>query len=169
MLPLAGTCASWSSVTYSIEETFRSMRCVGFSAAANAGCCSLSGSLSARIGPASTTTASTLRSRPSDSVCSRGAGVGCGSISAHHAPRSIHSGASATHDIRCARSALMPHRIAVHATPSSRYGGRSHTAFASTIPSANNHAAWKIGRSPQEGVFAPGRASAPRVGPGVAD
>ena len=88
--PSVAACASLASFTTSTVATRTSIRCDGSVAEASSTFCSSS----VRIGPASTTVPSTERNNPSESLTSSGAGAGCGSISPHHAPSSIHRTAS---------------------------------------------------------------------------
>jgi hypothetical protein len=106
-------------------------------------------SISPRIGPALTTVPSIVRSRPSESAASSGAGAGCCSISAHHAPSRHHRTASGSHAMRSARSAARPQSTATSAIDTSNRLGRSQSQWVAVIPAANSHAAWNSGTAPR--------------------
>ena len=82
-----------------------------------------------------------VRNNPSERDSSCASGAGCGSISAHHAPITIHSSASGRATVRSVCVAAIPHTSAAALSATSRRCGLIQTKCATSTPHANSNAA----------------------------
>ena len=150
--PETGTCISTVSVTSSMLDTRRSMRCVsccaGTARTGPSGMPGFGSAVSTRTGPASTAVPSTVRRRSSDIRASSGAGAGRGCIQAHQAPSRHHRTPSGSQATRCALNAARQASPAARSSAISTQLGGIQNQCAATMPTAKSHAAWNRGMGP---------------------